>query len=106
MNQKVIVTGIVVLCLIAVIFIAGCASQNQGNAPSQTTVQPPVVTTTQASGSAGPQGTPASGVSSAAPDQGLVSDDSGNAVAQAEAFNAALESNSTPDSEDFGDIMP
>ena len=43
---------------------------------------------------------------SGTPDQGLVSDDAGNAVAQADAFNAMQETNSTPDSEDFGDIMP
>jgi hypothetical protein len=44
--------------------------------------------------------------SPAAPGQGLVPDDAGDAVAQAEAFNATPQTTSAPDSEDFGDIMP
>jgi len=108
MNQKAIVTGIMALCLIMVMFMAGCTSQSQGNAPSQTPAQQPVVTLTQAAGAGGQQaqGTTAAEVSPAAPDQGLVSDDAGNAVAQAEAFNATQGTSAVPDSEDFGDIMP
>jgi len=96
----------VALCLVTIIFMTGCTSTNQGSASSQTTVQQPTVTSTQAAGSASSQGTPAAEVALAAADQGLVSDEAGNAVAQAEAFNATQQTNSTPDSEDFGDIMP
>jgi hypothetical protein len=106
MNRKAIATGIMALCLITVIFMAGCTSQSQGNASLQTPAQQPAVTIMQAAGSAVPQGPSAAEGSSAATDQGLVSDDVGNAVAQAQAFNATQETNSTPDSEDFGDIMP
>jgi len=98
MNRKVMVMGCLVLCLIAVMFMAGCTSQNKGNAPSQTTAQQPAVTT--------PQATPAAMVSSAAADQGLVSDEAGDIAAQADAFNATQGMNSIPDSTDFGDIMP
>ena len=99
MNRKVMVIGCLVLWLIAVMFMAGCTSQNKGNAPSQTTAQQPAVTT--------PQATPAAMVSpAAAADQGLVSDEAGDIAAQADAFNATQGMNSIPDSTDFGDIMP
>jgi len=98
MNRKVMVTGCLVLCLVAVMFMAGCTSQSQGNAPPQTTAQAPAVTT--------PQVTPAAVVSPAAADQGLVSDEAADIAAQADAYNATAGMNSTPDSTDFGDIMP
>ena len=65
------------------------------------------VTTPQATAQVtAPQVTPAAEVSQAASDQGLVPDESGDAVAQAEAFNTTQASNPAPDSTDFGDIMP
>jgi len=97
------------LCLIAVMFMTGCTSQSPGNAPAQATAQQPAVTTTAAAGPPGGQQaqvTPAAEGSPAAQDQGLVTDNAGDAVAQAETFNATQETNSPPDSEDFGDIMP
>jgi len=95
------------LCLVTVLFVAGCTSQGQGPAP-QTPVQQPGVTITQAPVSGGQQAQASStaDVSSAAPDQGLVPDDAGDAVAQSEAFNATPQTTSAPDSEDFGDILP
>jgi len=97
MNRKVIVTGSLVLCLVAIMFMAGCTSQNQGAAPVQTPTPQPAVTTQQA--------TPVAVVSSAAADQGLVSDEGSDVAAQADAYNSTA-TNSTPDSTDFGDIMP
>lgn len=95
------------LCLATVLFVAGCTSQGQGPAP-QTPAQQPGVTITQApvSGGQQAQASSAADVSSSAPDQGLVPDDTGNAVAQAESFNATQQATSAPDSEDFGDILP
>jgi ABC-type Fe3+-hydroxamate transport system substrate-binding protein len=102
MNKMIMVTGIVALCLVIFIVCAGCTSQTSGTTASQTTGSQPAVTTQQATG----QVTPAAEVFQAASDQGLVPDESGDAVAQAEAFNTTQASNPAPDSTDFGDIMP
>ena len=37
MNRRVMLTGFLVLCLMTAMFMAGCMSQNPGNAPSQGT---------------------------------------------------------------------
>jgi len=106
MKQRTIVTGILVLCLLAGMFAAGCTSQNPGNAPEQPASQQPAVTATQPAEAGGPQGTPAAEVSPAAPDQGLVSNDAGDAVSQADAISSIQETNLTSDSPDLGDILP
>jgi PBP1b-binding outer membrane lipoprotein LpoB len=106
MMRKMTITGILILCLITAVFMAGCTSATQETPPSQTTVQQPAVTSTQAPGTVNAQITPAAEVSSAAPDLGLVQDDSADVVAQTAAFNTTLAANSSPDSEDVGDIMP
>ena len=100
------ITGLLTLCLITVMFMAGCTSTSQETTPAQTTVQQPVVTSTQSAGSVSSQITPAAEVSSSAQDLGLVSDEAEDAVNQAEAFNTTQATNASPDSQDFGDIMP
>ncbi len=60
----------------------------------------------QSAGSVDSQITPAAEVSSSAQDLGLVSDEAEDAVNQAEAFNTTQATNASPDSQDFGDIMP
>jgi len=105
MDRKAI-TGLLVLSMIAVLFIAGCTTQGPGNEAAQTTVQQPGVTATQPSGSAGPTGTPAAGVQQATDDQGLVQDDGAAAVQQADSYGTSSDTNATPDSVDLGDILP
>ena len=64
-------------------FMAGCTSQT---APEQTAAQQPAVTTPQPVEQGATN--PAAEVTQAAPDQGLVSDDTGNIPAGADTFNA------------------
>jgi len=106
MKPTAIAAGILILCLMAGMLVAGCTSQNPGNAPAQTNPQQPAVTAAQPGEVTGPQGTPAGEVSPAAPDQGLVSDDAGDLAAQADALTSVQETNLTSDSPDFGDILP
>jgi len=102
MKQKTIATGILLLCLVTTLLMAGCMSQNTGSGSGQ-----PAVTAAQPQEAGGaPQGTPAAEISPASPDQGLVSDDVGNAVDQADAINTTQETNLTADSPDLGDILP
>ena len=106
MKQRTIASGFLVVCLVTVLFIAGCTSQNQANTPGQPAGQQPAVTATQPAESGGPQGNPAGGVSPSAADQGLVSDDTGTVAAQADAISGTQETNLTSDSPDLGDILP
>ena len=101
MNRRVLLAGFLAICLVTAILMAGCTSQN---APQQTTAPQPAVTTPQPV----EQGVtnPAAGVTQAAPDQGLVSDDTGNVPSQAETFNATEGTTLNSDSPDLGDIMP
>ena len=101
MNRKVLFAGFLAICLVTTIFMAGCTSQS---APQQNAGQQPAVTTPQPA----EQGvtTPAAGATQAAPDQGLVSDDTGNVPAGADTFNATEGTTFSSDSPDLGDIMP
>jgi hypothetical protein len=107
MKKTIMVTGIVTFCLVIFMVCAGCTSQIHGTTAPQTTGSQPAVTTPQTAGQGtAAQVTPAAEVSQAVSDQGLIPDESGDAVIQAEAFNATQASNPAPDSTDFGDIMP
>jgi uncharacterized protein YceK len=100
------ITGFLVLCLMTCLFMSGCMSRQQENAPEQPAAQQPTITISQPAGAGGPQGTPAAEGTPAAGDQGLVSDDSGDTTLQAGALDSARETNLTSDSPDLGDIMP
>lgn len=100
MKKTIVVSGILALCLVLFLACAGCTSQSQGTGGSQSAGQQ-VVTTPQST----PQVTAtAAETTPAVSDQGLVSDDGSEAVAQAEALNSTQAS--APDNADFGDIMP
>ncbi|HXW98654.1 MAG TPA: hypothetical protein VEI51_02905 [Methanomicrobiales archaeon] len=105
MDRKTI-TGLLVLSMIAVLFVAGCTTQGPENGAEQATVQQPVVTASQPAGSVAPGETPAAGVQQATDDQGLVQDDGAAAVQQADSYGTSSDTNATPDSEDLGDILP
>ena len=105
MDRKAI-TGLLVLSMIAVLFIAGCTTQGPENGAAQTTVQQPEVTASQPAGSTGPTVTPEVGVQQATDDQGLVQDDGAAAVQQADSYGTSSDTNATPDSIDLGDILP
>ena len=100
MKKTIVVSGILALCLVLFLACAGCTSQSQGTGGSQSEGQQ-VATTPQST----PQVTAtAVETAPAVSDQGLVSNDGSDAVAQAEALNSTQAS--APDNADFGDIMP
>ncbi|HVP96953.1 hypothetical protein [Methanoregula sp.] len=103
MKKTIVVSGIIVACLVLFLVCAGCTSQSQG---TSTIGGQQTVTTPQAPEQNTPQVTATvAETSTAVSDQGLVSDDSSDAVAQAEAMNTT-QASAAPDTTDFGDIMP
>jgi hypothetical protein len=116
MKHITVITGLCIACLLAGILVAGCTSQDTGNAPVQTPVPQitgqPVVPATPEVTSA-PEGT-----SQDAPDAGLISDAAGDqagsdqsSVTMAADIPAApssgtAEQNVTSESADLGDILP
>ena len=105
MNQKIVITGFLVVCLIAGIFAAGCTSKNAGPA-EQTPAPQPSVTSVQPTETVNAQAIASEGLVSETTDQGLIADDAGSLASQAEVLNATQDTTLTPDSVDLGDIMP
>jgi hypothetical protein len=104
MKKTIMVSGILALCLVLFLIGAGCTSQSQGTGAGQAGGQQ-TVTTPQTTAQSTPVVTAtAAATAPAVSDQGLVSDDGSDAVAQAEALNSTQAS--APDTADFGDIMP
>jgi hypothetical protein len=102
MKKTIVVSGIIAVCLVLFLACAGCTSQSQGISP---TSGQQTVTTPQVTAQSTPQVTAtAAETAPAVSDQGLVSDNSSDAVAQAEALNSTQAS--APDTANFGDIMP
>jgi hypothetical protein len=119
MKHTTVITGLCIACLlITCILVAGCTSQNAGNAPGQTPVPQPAVTG-QSTGPATPAITYATaGTPQGNPDVGLVSDNAGDQLgsdhgnvtmaSETPAVPPAnnTEQNVTSESQDLGDILP
>ena len=104
MKKTIVISGIIGVCLVLFLLCAGCTSQSQGTGAAPAGGQQ-TVTTTQAPGQGTPQVTAtAAETAPEVSDQGLVSDDGSDTVAQAEALNSTQAS--APDNANFGDIMP
>jgi len=105
MQQKILITGFLVICILAGMLAAGCTSKNAGTA-AQTPDQPPAVTSGQPEGTVSTPGAATTDLVAETADQGLVAEDAVSLQSEADIVNITQDANMTPDSVDLGDIVP